>query len=174
MVEKILKKWKFSIAGWGMFSYAEYLLAGLTLGIVVWLHNRNFSITEIFLMLWPCNILLSWVIVKINDSSDVDFTLMEAYSKLSERIWRKANSLPTILRIIAVPFGILASLLALIVLVVWYGAGPLVIFLKTGRVVPKPVIAVILITASGVQMFIWTKAYLLGSGVLQSVVSFFR
>jgi hypothetical protein len=172
--DKILKKWRLSIAGWGIFTYTGYLLDGLTLGIVVWLQSRNFSIREIFFMLWPGNILLSWVVVKINDASDVDFTFMEAYSKLSTRIWGKINSFPIIFRIILFPVVNATCILALIVLVVWYGAGSLVIFLKTGRVIPKAVVAVVLIIASGVQMLIWTTVYFLGVDVLQIIGKFFH
>ena len=151
---EIPKKGSVTAIGGVIYYFAEYLLMVIAAAIVATLRYYNWSVLEIFLLLWPGNILVGYLIIKANDGSEVDFTFFQGYSRLVTKFQLNRQISRILSGFIAIP--------VMVFLIFWQGAGPIIIFLKTRKNIPGGVVASILIVVSGVQMVVWTWLYVLG------------
>jgi len=152
--KEIPKKGSITAIGGVIYYFAEYLLMVIAAAIVGFLRYYEWSVLEIFLILWPGNILVSYLIVRANDGSGVDFTFFQGYSRLTMQLpWENMA-----LKIL----GIIAAIPIVGFTIFWQGAGPMVIFLKTRGHFKKEILGIILLAVSGLQMGIWTWLYVLG------------
>lgn len=156
----LVKKGGLAVTGRVIYYFADYGLLAFTAAFVGFLRYYNWRIFEIFVLLWAGNIVVSWVIIWINRRLRIDFTFCEGYSRLATRIAQNRSS---VRYAIAVP---------LVPLIFWYGPGPLIIFLQTGRKFAEWTLAVILVSASGLQMIVWTWIYVMGYEGFSHLVRF--
>lgn len=136
----------------------DWILVGLTAGLVSLLIVAGMGETGIWLILWACNILLSSGIVLFGDRLGVDLTLMQTLRRVVDLIHARSQRV-----------GWICEAALLVRLLLWDGPAQLLIFIRQ-RVPSKTLRAAILVAAGGIQMFVWTRVYLLGYEGIASVV----
>jgi len=141
---------------------AEWMMFLLTQALVTFLMKIRWVEMEIFFLLWIGNIIVASIIVTVNSKTDSDPTLMEGSRRLADLAFKKS-----------IIGGCIMELVYFIGLVVWAETSSFYIFFKK-RLGPFPMRAIVFIAVAGVKMYIWMKVYLLGTDVIQVIVSFFR
>jgi hypothetical protein len=130
--------------------WGEWMLMGMTASLVVLLKTYNLGDVEIFFILWIGNLVIATAMVKFNDSTDVDVTLMEGLRRLVDAAFQKAWFA-----------GLVIEIIVLIRLIVWDGAGYFIIFFRN-RIEALSVKIAVFIIASGFQMAVWCVLYIYG------------
>lgn len=132
------------------FYLAEWLLVAATASIFSWLRHLGTSQQLIWLLFWAGNLIVSAAFILCNDLLRVDITLMQGLRKLTEATSRRASW-----------FGLLLEVGLFVRLLLWDGPCQLLIYFRS-RLPSVSLQITLLIIASGIQMFVWTKLYLLG------------
>jgi hypothetical protein len=130
--------------------WGEWALMGATASLVAMLKLYGVGDVSVFFILWIGNLVLSGAIVKFNDSTEVDITLMEGLRRLVDAAFVKSK--------IA---GIVIEALVLIRLIIWDGASYFIIFFRS-RITKRSTKILIFVAASGIQMAAWTMLYIAG------------
>lgn len=135
------------------FSVYHYgIMMPVAIGIVAFLNFRGLSYEMIFIVMWVLNALNGWLIVlKINDQTKKDMTLLEGTRRVVDAVFAKSKTL-----------GIFLEIYWLIRLVFWDGPGELAIFLRPRMVKREMSAVVIFLIAAGLQMLLWTAVYIKG------------
>jgi len=163
-----------TISGWTMFTMFDWIVgiaAFIITGILV---KAGMTYWPIFLIFWPIWTILSWLVVLASKKSNNDFTLCERYAVFSKAALKKIWLFPGFLIAIVSPFIFSSMLIGAYFLVIWYGPGPVAIFIEKYRRLSKKGIWLILTVAAGIQMMFWTKAYILGIGAWDMIKLFIR
>lgn len=163
--ENLVKKGFVTGAGAGIYWLFDYLLVPITTGVVALLLFLGLNWIEIFLLLWLGNIFLSWAIIRASDSLKIDFTLFAGYSRLLPAFSVKRSIYRVLAAILTAP--------VLMLIIIWQGAAPVIIFLKEHRHLSKWLTALLLIAVSAVQMAVWTKLYILGLDSLSDLAKYY-
>jgi len=162
----IPKRGSITAIGGVFFYFSDYLLMVIAASIVATLRYYNWSIFEIFFLLWPGNILVGYLIIIANDGSGIDFTFFQGYSRVITEFQLKRQTSKILKIIITVPVSAF--------LVFWQGAAPIIIFLKTRKNIAKGILTFILISVSGLQMAIWTWLYVYGYEGVSDIIHLIR
>lgn len=141
------------------FRWADWALVGVTGVFVVALKGLGISDIGIFLILWLANILIELLVVKINDKTKIDFTLMEGLRRLANAATQKSKTT-----------GVMLEMVVFIRLLIWDGSAFVVIFFNHKfRTFPKKFL--VLVVCSGIQMLAWTTLYIFGYNSFTDMVS---
>ncbi len=130
--------------------WGEWALLGITGSVVVSLKAAGVGNIAIFFILWIGNLVIEAAMVKFNDSTTIDITLMEGLRRLVDAAFKKS----------AVA-GIVIEILVVIRLLVWDGSAYFIIFFRN-RLPNKFMKISTFILAAGFQMAVWTGLYVLG------------
>jgi len=114
------------------------------------LKNHEFTTTDIWLIFWLSNLLISTTIVRMNDRVEADITLMQGLRMLINAAIVRSRWI-----------GLTLEILIVFRLLIWDGAYQLLIFSRK-RVKTERGRFLLLTFASGFQMFIWTEIYSIG------------
>lgn len=161
-------------SGWVLFSAFDYisgLIGFIFTGIFL---KVGLSFWQIFLIFWPAWIYLSWLVVMANDKYEADFTLCERYAIFTQKILKKIGTFNIAVKVLISPFVFMAMIVSAYLFVIWYGPGPVAIFINKYRRLTGKQLWAVLVVASGIQMLFWTKAYILGIGALELLKTFVR
>jgi len=125
----------------------DWLLVGGAMGLFSVLRFNGFSDQSIWLIFWPLNLVVCGAVVIFNDRIKVDITLMQTVRKIVNALTRKTRML-----------GYLLETIVVARLLIWDGPDQLLIFFRE-RLRRGIVQIIFFISASGIQMYIWTKFY---------------
>ena len=132
------------------FYCVEWLLVAASASLFAWLKFRGLPATGIWLLFWAANLAVSTVFLACNDRVQVDFTLMQALRRGTELATGRCRWC-----------GLVLEVALCLRLLLWEGPCQLLIYLRPR--LPSPAWQVpLLVAASGVQMLIWTRVYILG------------
>lgn len=151
--ESLVEKGKKTGVAAILFSAYHYgIMMPAALGIVAALKFWNCPYFAIFFIMWILNALNGWLIVlKINDKTKRDMTLMEGTRRMVDAVIEK-NKVA----------GILLEAYWLFRLIFWDGPGELTIFSRPRINKHKALVAIIFLIAAGMQMLLWTAVYYKG------------
>lgn len=127
--------------------WSEYMIMGATATLVAILKAWGLAELSIFFIIWIGNLIISASIVKFNDSTEVDVTLMESLRRLVDAAFQRSKFA-----------GVVIEILVLIRLIIWDGAPYFIIFFRK-RLEKKSTQLMLFITVSFVQMAVWTLLY---------------
>ncbi len=137
----------------------EWFLVAVTAAIVTLLKHYGLTDTPIWLILWGLNLMVSGAVIVFGDRFKLDITLMQSLRKLSNAITKRTKVV-----------GILIETCIVIRLLLWDGSAHLLIFFRER--IPSNLLRVCLfVFASGFQMFVWAKLYILGYDSLTGLLS---
>lgn len=132
------------------FYLAELGLVATAASLFSILRYHDFSMTEIWLVFWLLNVLLSGMIVRLNDCLEADITLMQSLRVLIDAAIRRSRWI-----------GLALEIAIVVRLLIWDGPPQLLIFFRN-RIKSDTGRFLFLTAASGFQMFIWTDVYSMG------------
>lgn len=141
------------------FYITEWILLITSAAGFSWLVHQGYSQKQIWIIFWVGNVLLSGGAVICNDRLNIDITLMQALRKLTECTQRKTLSL-----------GILLEAGIFVRLLLWDGPCQLLIYFRT-RLPSTTLRILLLIAASSIQMYVWTKLYFLGYDNIMELIT---
>ena len=140
----------------------EWFLVAVTAAIVSLLKHYRLTDTSIWFILWGLNLMVSGAVIVFGDKIKIDITLMQSLRKLSNAITKRTKVI-----------GILLEFCIVLRLLLWDGSAHMLIFFRE-RIPSNLLRACLFIFASGFQMFVWAKLYILGydsvAGLLQGVL----
>jgi hypothetical protein len=127
--------------------WGEWALLGLTGAAVIALKAWGLGDVSIFFILWFGNLVVEYCLIKFNNSTDVDVTLMEGLRRLVDKAFEKS--------LIA---GFLIEVVVIARLIIWDGAAYFMIFFEK-RLKEKSLKVGLFIFSAGLQMAVWTVLY---------------
>lgn len=144
------------------FYCVEWLLVAASASLFAWLRLRGLTATGIWLLFWAGNLAVSAAILACNDGLQIDITLMQALRRGTEFATGRCRWA-----------GLLLEVALCARLLFWEGPCQLLIYLR--RRLPSPGWQVpLLVVASGVQMLIWTRIYILGYAGIGELLHFWK
>lgn len=133
------------------YGTTDYILTGLTASLVTFLKYNNVSEMNIFFILWTIGVIISTVLIKIDQNALHDFTLSKALRDSISATYVESKTL-----------GIFVLVLSLIKIVFWDGPERVVMFFGEEISGRRKIELVVVILFSGIQMGAWTALYAAG------------
>ena len=150
-----------TIASGVALNILEWKIVALAFAVVAFLKFAGVSDFAVFMLLWIGDVALSAAILWMERASGLDITFMDTYRRAASR-WLGVG-------------GASRVLLALVVLLVmiWYGPAYVASYFKA-HLYPRPTtLAVAVVAMAGLQMALWTPAYLAGVDLLTYLIDRF-
>jgi hypothetical protein len=159
--KELLEKGALTAILFPSFRFMDWLLVAATASIFSLFKYYGFTEYLIWIILWILNLLLSWAVVLFNDRIKVDVTMMQTLRKFINFLISKTKKIGYLLEVI-----ILGRLL------LWDGPDQLFIFFRD-RIPSKLIRVCFFVSASGIQMFIWSMIYAFGYDSLSKLLKFY-
>jgi len=144
------------------FFCIEWLLVAVSASLFAWLKYRGLGVEQIWLLFWAGNLAVSAAFLACNDRLQVDFTLMRALRRGTEMATGRCPW-----------FGKGLEAALCLRLLLWEGPFPLLVYLRQ-RLPSRSWQLPLLVTASGIQMFIWTQVYTLGCNGISDLLQLWK
>lgn len=147
--------------GYAIYKFMDWKVVAIVGVSVVWMVEMGLEKLEIFLILWAASIPFSLLIIFANDRLGIDFTFAEGQRRIVDKLHAQSKVL-----------GYLFECLGGLVHLAWSGMPQFAIFFR-GKL-KNPLAKILLfVLFSGIQMYIWTRVYLLGVGFFKCLRSLF-
>lgn len=140
------------------FRFADWVLEGLIVALFAMMRHQGFAERSIWIVLWGINLMLSGAVLVLNDSAQIDITLMQTQRKIVNAFIRKKRW-----------FGHFLEVVMAGRLLFWDGPDSLIIFFRQ-HMKSNAVLLFVLFASSGLQMYVWTKIYWFGYEGISDVV----